>query len=536
MRYIVASLAFLAAVGAAEIPHSTSELRFCLRAEPKTFDPAMVQDEPSEAIRYMTGGVLVRLNRRTQELEPELASSWTVSENGRRIDFKLRQALRFSDGSPLTAADVAATVQRVMDPNLHSPLADQFRSGSGTVETRVTSPGSITIRFPAPISALALQFDELPIEPHELQKQAQGFRVVAGPFAIADYKPGNYILLRRNAYYWKHDASGRQLPYLDSIHLDIQQNRDLEALRFRRGEIDLIEKLDAELYERIAAEAPKAVVDTGPALDAIVMWFNQNPAAPIAATRKAWFASVAFRRAISYAIHREDICRIVYHGHAQPAAGTVSPSNKVWFDPSLKADSFSAAKALELLKPDGFHQDHGVLYDRSGNAVEFSIATNAGNKLHERMVTLIQEDLSHLGIRVRVVTIDFPSLIERITRTFDYDACLLPFSPGLDPSGQMNIWLSSGANHQWNPGQTKPATPWEAEMDRFMLVQATAMDQKKRKDAFDRVQQIAHEQVPFIYLVHPNSLCAVSTRLRNASPSLLRPHVFWNAELLAIAP
>src|SRR5258708_2745457 len=536
MKYTVASLAFLAAVSAAEIPRSTSELHFCLRAEPKTFDPAMVQDEPSEAIRYLTGGVLIRLNRRTQELEPELAASWTVSENGRRIDFKLRQPLRFSDGSPLTAADVAATIQRVMDPSLHSPLADQFRSGSGAVETRVTSPGSISIRFPAPNSALALQFDELAIEPREPQKQGQGSRAVAGAFAVAEYKPAIYILLRRNPDYWNHEAAGSPFPYLDTIRLDIQQNRDLEALRFRRGEIDLIEKLDPELYERIAAEAPKNVVDTGPALDAIVMWFNQNAAAPIAANRKTWFASGAFRRAVSYGIHREDICRIVYRGHAQPAAGPVPPSNRAWVDSSLDADSFSAAKALELLKSDGFHQEHGVLYDRAGNAVEFSIATNAGNKLHERMLSLIQEDLGRLGIRVRVVTIDFPSLIERISRTFDYDACLLPFSPGLDPSDQMNIWLSSGANHQWNPRQAKPATAWEAEMDRFMLLQASAMDPKKRKEAFNKVQEIAHEQVPFIYLVHPNALCAVSTRLRNASPSLLRPHVFWNAEHLAITP
>src|SRR5258706_10146628 len=194
----------------------------------------MVQDDPSEAIRYLTGGVLVRLNRRTQELEPELAASWSVLENGRRIDFKLRQPLHFSDGSPLTATDVAYTIQRVMDPNLHSPLADQFRSGTGPVETKVTSPGAITIRFPAPISALALQFDELAIESHEPQRQVQGFRPVAGPFAIAEYKAGNYLLLRRNSYYWKHHSDGRQLPQLDSIRLDIQQNRDLEALRFRR--------------------------------------------------------------------------------------------------------------------------------------------------------------------------------------------------------------------------------------------------------------------------------------------------------------
>src|SRR5690349_5468914 len=109
MKFTVAIVAAIFGAAAAEIPHSSQELHFCLRSDPKTFDPLLVQDEPSEAIRFLTGGVLIRLNRRTQELEPELAASWTVSENGRRIDFKLRQQVRFSDGSPFTAADVART-------------------------------------------------------------------------------------------------------------------------------------------------------------------------------------------------------------------------------------------------------------------------------------------------------------------------------------------------------------------------------------------------------------------------------------------
>ena len=535
-RSACATLLWLAvfAAGAAaggEIPRGANELHFCLRSEPKTFDPLLVQEESSAAIRFLTGGVLVRLNRRTLELEPELAASWTVSENGRRIDFKLREALHFSDGSPLTAADVAATIRRAMDPDLHSPVGDQFRSGPGPVEARVTAPGAVSIRFPAPVSALAQQFDELAIEP---QKQSPGFRPSAGPFTMAEYKPGNYVLLRRNPFYWKRDAAGRRLPYLDGIRLDIQQNRDLEAMRFTRGEIDFIDKLDAELYERLAAGSRKDVADAGPSLDAIVMWFNQSPGAPIAAPRKAWFSSAAFRRAISYGIHREDICRIVYRGHAQPAAGPVSPSNRLWLNAALRPDSFSAGKAMELLKSAGFHRDGGILYDRPGNAVEFSIVTNAGNKQHERTLALIQQDLGQLGIRVRVVTIDFASLIERITRTFDYDACLLPFSPGLDPSDQMNVWRSSAANHQWNPLQQEPLTPWEAELDRLMLLEASTVEAKKRKEAFDRVQEIVQKEAPFLYLVHPNALSAVSSRLRNASTSMLRPHVFWNAEYLAI--
>ena len=88
-----------------------------------------------------------------------------------------------------------------------------------------------------------------------------------GPFEVGEYKPGAYVLLRRNANYWKHDAQGRKLPYLDTIRLDIQQNRELELLRFRRGELDIVNKLDPDMYERLSAEMPRAAVDAGPSLD-----------------------------------------------------------------------------------------------------------------------------------------------------------------------------------------------------------------------------------------------------------------------------
>src|SRR5579863_1827655 len=112
------------------------ELRFCLRSEPKTFDPLKVEDDASVAIRYLTGGVLVRMNRQTQALEPELAQSWKVSKDGKEITFKLRSGISFSDGTPFSAEDVAFTMQRLWDPALHSPVGDAFRSGPGSIDIK----------------------------------------------------------------------------------------------------------------------------------------------------------------------------------------------------------------------------------------------------------------------------------------------------------------------------------------------------------------------------------------------------------------
>ena len=345
------------------------------------------------------------------------------------------------------------------------------------------------------------------------------------------------MLLRRNPNYWKKDAQGYRLPYLDSIRLDIQSNRDVEMLRFKRGELDLINVIDSDYFDRLAASSPQVTHDAGASLDYDFIWFNQVAGAPIPEYKRAWFRSTNFRRAISQAINRDDLSRVVYNGHAQPAVGPVSPANKFWFNSKLTAEPYRPDAALQRLQADGFHVQNGALFDKGGNAVEFSIVTNAGSKPRERMAIMVQEDLGKLGIKVNVVTLDFPSLIERISQKFNYEAAMLGFrNVELDPNSQMTIWLSSAENHAWNPQQKAPETAWEAEIDRLMRAQASTADPKKRKESFDRVQEIAAEQAPFIYLVNQNALSAVSSAVAGANPGILHPQTFWNAERLTLDP
>src|SRR6266481_2676350 len=366
MRQHLLRLVFLlsvvvTAVGAAA--PSGAQLRFCLRSEPKTLNPVLVADDASDTIRYLTGGVLMRLNRQTQQLEPGLATSWKVSDNGKTISFRLRQNVSFSDGTPFSAEDVVYTMQQLMDPTLHSPTGDAFRSGEGKVVTQVMSKNQVTVTFPAPVVGLDKLFDQVAIMSAKSPKKEMA---VLGSYYVAENKAGAYLILKRNPNYWKHDPTGVQLPYIDSVRLDIQQNRDMEMLRLVRGEIDFVNSVDAEYYDKLVAQAPNLAYDAGVSLDSEQMWFNQVPTSPLPAYKKAWFTSTNFRRAISQSINRADLARI--------------------------------------------------------------------------------------GIRLNIVTLDFPSLIERIARSFDYEACLLGLvNDDLDPNSQMNVWLSSAENHQWNP-------------------------------------------------------------------------------------
>jgi peptide/nickel transport system substrate-binding protein len=510
------------------------ELHFCLHGEPKTFNPVLVDDEASENIRYLTGGVLIRLNRQSQALESALATSWTISHDRRTITFRLRKGVRFSDGTPFRSEDVAYTMRLLMDPETHSPTGDAFRSGEGTVQVETPAPDVAVITFPAPIAGLERLFDQVAIlSSHSPKKEM----AVLGPFLVADYKAGSYVLLQKNPNYWKHDAQGHALPYIDSVRLDIQRNRDIELLRFRRGELQLINRLEAEQFDRLQHENPAVTRNAGTGLDAEELWFNQSPAAPLPEHKKAWFRTKEFRKAISMAINRADLCRIVYSGYAKPAYGPVSPSNHFWFNASLEEEKYDPQGALRLLTQAGFRSEPDTLKDWAGNRVEFTLVTNSGNAAREKMASMIQQDLSRIGIKVNVVTLDFPSLIERMTRTFDYEACILGLvNTDLDPNSQMTVWLSSGENHQWNPGQTTPATPWEAEIDKLMREQAAAPREKERKARFDRVQQIVAEQQPFIYLVNKDVLVAVSSSVVGAAPVALNPPGFWNVETLRLGP
>src|SRR5258708_2981995 len=204
---------------------AANELRISIAGDPKTFDPLQVGESHSDTVRYLTAGVLVRVNRTTDALEPELAESWKLSDDSRSITFHLRSGLKFSDNSPLDANDVARTLNRALDPREASPVGDAFQSSAGKPVVSVTSPQHLAVPCGAPKAGLERLLDTLRVRPRTTAKLPAS----AGPFALSEYRPGEYVRLTRNPNYWKRDPSGHHLPYLDSVRIDIQTNHDIEV-------------------------------------------------------------------------------------------------------------------------------------------------------------------------------------------------------------------------------------------------------------------------------------------------------------------
>ncbi len=530
------SLILFFALQLAAAGHWGGELRFAIDSDPKTFNPLLVTEQSAGVVRYLTGGMLIRWNHATQAMDPELAQSWRVSPDGREIRFELRPDARFSDGSPVTAQDAAFTFRTLLDPKTPSADADAFRVGGQQIVVEAPGDRVLLLKFAQPIAGVERLFGSIAIVSARALANAQdpAHMPTAGPFHITQYQPGSEIVLTRNSYYWK-TVEGRRLPYLDGVRLKIRQDRSLEVNSLLSGELDLIDSVDPKAFARLAKTGGVTTIDAGPSLDSEQLWFNQNPNAPLTDYRKAWFHSQQFRQAISLAIHRDDLAKLVYDSHAQPAAAIVPASNRAWNNPALKPPPFDPAAAQKLLASAGFRMEKGALNDPNNHAVEFTIITNSGSASRERLAVLIQQDLARIGIGVRLVTLDFPSLIERLTRTFDYEACLLGMvNDDLDPNAQMNVWLSSGPNHPWYPEEKSPATPWEAEIDRLMLQQSRETKTALRKKAFDRVQEIVAQEAPVIFLVGKHSLCAYGPRVGNASPSPFFPQTFWNIDQLYV--
>jgi peptide/nickel transport system substrate-binding protein len=138
-------------------------------------------------------------------------------------------------------------------------------------------------------------------------------------------------------------------------------------------------------------------------------------------------------------------------------------------------------------------------------------------------------------MRVQVVPLEFRSLIDRVTQTKEYDACLLGLASfDADPNSDITVWLSSGGTHLWNPSQAHPATPWEREIDTLMQQQLDTLGFDQRKKLYDRVQQILADYQPMIFLASPDILTGAKNNIGNFRPSVLEPYVLCNVEELYI--
>jgi peptide/nickel transport system substrate-binding protein len=542
-----------------EIGRPGGRVVLSLRGEPKTLNPLIAADAVSREVIGAMQADLVHIHRPTQLTEPALAKAWKVSADGLQYTLTLRSGVKFSDGQPMDADDVLFTWRVYLDESVHATQRDLLIVGGKPIGVRKVDAQTLVFQLAKPYGVGERLFDGLAILPrHLLEKPYQEGKLPQwgtlatpqselaglGPFRLKEYVAGQRLVLERNPYYWKADAKGARLPYLDEIVFLFVPSADAQVLRFQSGETDIISRLGAENFSVLSREARDyTLADAGPGLEYNFLFFNLNELGEKASVetkrKQKWFGDVKFRQAVSAAVDRDAIVRLVYQGRGAALWGPVTPGNPRWVDAQLTHAPRSLERARQLLREAGFRTSsadgEAALADSEGNRVEFSIITSSSNADRAKMAALIQDDLKQLGMKVQVVPLELRSLIDRVTRTKEYDACVLGIVSGdADPNSDLNVWLSSGGMHVWNPSQERPATAWEAEIDRLMQEQLTAASAARRKTLYDSVQEILAEHQPMIFLASPDILVGAKNAIGNFHAAVLEPYVLWNVEQLYV--
>jgi peptide/nickel transport system substrate-binding protein len=534
------------------------DLVLAVTADPANFNQMLTSGLANATITDRISADLVHINRSDLELEPALATRWELDKTGRIYTLHLRRGVRFSDGNPFTAEDVVFTFQVLADPNIQSSRAGQIEIDGTFPSVTKVDDSTVKLAFQRPVGMGLRMLDSIPIVPkHRLLKAYQegsfatvwgptvnpGEVVGLGPFRLREYQRGVRVVLERNPFYWKKDRSGQTLPYLDTITFLIIPDLNSQALRFRQGELDLVNSpsLNPENYATLRrTQKAYTLRDLGPGLTMDFLWFNLNKGLNslgkpyVNPEKEAIFEKPEFRRAVSYALDRQGMTRSVLLGLGAPQYGPVSSGNKAWHDAGISRTEYNPARARELLKQAGLRDSNGDgfwEYGSKGQILEMTVFTSRGNSAREKIAQVIRDNLSKIGIRIGVQLLLPNEIASRFLSSFDYEAILFGLTPtDVTPDLQTELWYSGGRIHLWQPNQKKPERPWEASIDSLISRLVRSMDPAVRKTSFDQAQELWVKQMPAIPTIAPNILVGWSNRLGNVRPSILTPHLVWNAE------
>jgi peptide/nickel transport system substrate-binding protein len=530
------------------------ELVATLRSEPASLNRLLASDRASLIVSQLIHEPLVRVNHVTQAIEPALAASWTVANDGKQVRLTLRPDIKFSDGTPVAAQDVVFSLESAYAAKLDSPLRDSLEVSGQPIKAQAVDETTVVLDYPAPFGPGLRPLHGLPILPRaryeaqvasgELSKSwkpdapAAGM-IGAGPYKLERHEAGVALHLVRNPHYWRQADDGSPLPRAQRLRLDVVPSQDAEMLRLRGGQTDIVtaELRPDDLPEAraLAAQGRLQLFELGPSLETDMLWFNLAPNAP-GGEKRAWLRTRELREAISHAIDRTAFINAVYRGAAVQVSSMITPGNNAWHASDVTPRPFSLEMAAEKLDRIGVRDRNGdgVREDVYNVPARFTLLVQQGHTIRQRAAVVLQEALAKVGLQVEIASLDARSLRQRQGEG-SYEAMYhaLPGSD-TDPSGLMEFWLSSGHFHLWNPAQPTPSTKWEAELDLLMTRQLSMTDAQQRRALVVQAQKLLDVELPVIVFAAPRVTVATSARLAHVAPGLLAPQVLWNAAEIGV--
>ena len=518
---------------------------------PKTFNPFTSTDATSSAMADMLYDGLFTSNPLTGEVIPKLAKSIEVKDDGKTYIIHLRKGVKWSDGHPITADDVMFTWKEIIFAGLGNTSVRDSMLIDGELP-KLDKTDDYTVRFTIKHKfAPFLRMLAVPVAPKHYFAKDKNWKknfdrflstntnpktiVTSGAYRLSEYVPAQRVVFVRNPNYYIINKKDEKLPYISKVIYLIVGDINNQILKFEAKELDEISLKGSDVARYKAKEYKSDYViynlgaDNGTMFIAVNINNRKNKNTGkyyVNPMKQRWFSDVNFRRAIDYAIDRDSMVQNIANGMATPLYTAESP-NGIFYNEKIKGHKRNLEVAKSYLKKSGFYYKKGKLYDRYGNKVEIDLSTNAGNTEREALGVMVKQDLADIGISVNFKPIEFNSLVNKITNSFDWDLIILGLTGSpLEPHNGKNVWSSKGPLHLFNQRSNHDLAdnsiyPWEKTIDDIFEKGALCLNFNERKKYYDEYQTIIYEQAPIIYLYSPIRILAIRRRIKNLYPTTL---------------
>ncbi|MEW6684703.1 MAG: TonB family protein [Candidatus Edwardsbacteria bacterium] len=439
--------------------------------EPSSLNPLLLSYTASWAIPDQ---ILLRLHRFDKNLNitPELAEGWRFSEDFRQLTYHLRRDVKWSDGKPVTSADVKFTYEKMLDPKTKYP-----HLGNLQFIERLEVIDDYTIKFVfKQIYADELLDTGIPVLPRHIANFDEK-PISDGPYKVDKWAKGERLELMANENFFR----GR--PYLDRIVFRFFPDENALLTAMQKGEIDVAEGISPVSVETFKNKKELAVLQLPSNSFTYIGWNLQNPI----------LAKKEIRKALSLAIDRQQILSEVLKGLGVFSNSPVSPNS--WaYNQAMNQIPYDLTQAKAILTKDGWNSlDKDGFLMQGKNRLEFVLMVNQDYPLHQAVAQLIQSQLAKVGVKVNLALVDGSGFVQRL-RVKNFDGMLLSWTTGfkMDPTA---TWHSNPEKGRFNLiGYTNP------QVDTLIETGLATLSRRKAKRLWDRFQEIIAEDAPCAFL------------------------------------
>src|SRR5438128_4561480 len=446
---------------------------------------------------------------------PDLAESWTTASDGLSWTFKLRTGVKWSDGQPFSADDVAFTFNDIV---LKKDLgAQNAASYAALKQVTVVDPNTVRFdlsrKFAALPSFLAYNAGILPkhvlsANPLTTTSFNKGTPVSTGPFKVEKYTSGQSVSLVRNESYFGPK------PYLDKVVFTVVADPNTQIAQALSGDITIMILDNKAAVDRVKS-ASGLVVASRPLVQ--YYWLALNQTDPR-------FTDVRVRQAFVHAIDRKAIIKSVELGYGQVANSPITPALKAYFDPSLSEKyPYDPPKAKELLAAAAWTPGANGVLQKDGKPFQFTMDVGQHGML-EPVNALIQQDLKNVGVIADLNTMEWNAYIQKDVVRRDYTATVNWWTYPSDPD-VFPYYHSSAAGKGFNiPGYQDP------KLDDLLVQGQSASDLEQRKAVYKQLQAYTSETLPYLFLWYPQEIDVISSSLQGVPELGLRDAVQYIGE------